>query len=194
MPVYDKINWEGVRIKAHPLGWRGIPILGPLLEKAPMFSGSRGVFCVHVKATDAKRQATVRISWYYHGPSQAAEPPIHVIEKPLSKNFKFQVSTPRMMASGEGGIALSGLRLFPGDSMKISRDTETPELVGFDIKSSDTLMFLIYGIILTAMVGTVAALGGAWAGSRLFQVDEPIPVVIVEEPPTQPSEPTGGSP
>ena len=65
MPVYQTIDWEGIRIKAHPVGWRGIPVLGWFLEKAPLFTGCRQVFCVHVEDSK-KRKETIEIIWFYN--------------------------------------------------------------------------------------------------------------------------------
>ncbi|MCH7737340.1 MAG: hypothetical protein IH872_08050 [Chloroflexi bacterium] len=190
MPVYDTINWEGVKISAHPVGWRGllqsVPILREVLQKAPLFSGSRQVFCVHVKDSK-KRNDTITIEWFYHGPSTGASPVHETVSNQLDQKIKFHVSTVKMMESGEGGIRLYEVSLSTGETMPYR------DLIGFDVRSTDSLMVVVYGIVLTGLVGIFAALFGAWAGSRIFQADEPIRVVIIEEPPMPPSEPTDGS-
>ena len=196
MPDYATIDWEDVRFTAHPLGWRGflrvVPVLGSFLMRAPMFSGTRHVFCVHAKAIKPnRRNDSIEINWFFTGPSQGVGTTHMKIVKPLSKTIRFHAPTAMMMTFGEGSIRLRGASLSTGKKMEGTE--EYRDLGGFDVKSSDSLMLLVYGIILTALVGALAAVGGAWAGTRIFQSDEPIRVVVVEESLTPPSAPTDRS-
>lgn len=194
MPDYAPINWDGIKITAHPLGWRGLPILRIILAKVPLFSGSLQVFCVHMTTRDKMRRGDgVRVNWFYNGPSIGVGPDSQSFVgelKPrvMTNSTKFKVATKRMMASGEGTIVLQMVQI--GDGPQMGRT----EIIGFDVKSSDTLMLIIFGLLGSLLIAAGAAWFGASQGRTIAGVTNPIPVVIVEEPPTLPSAPTGGNP
>ena len=190
MPTYnDDFEWEGVIISGKPAGIQSLPGLGRVLRMWPLFTGSRRPFSIHIRAKDKKRRKnTVTLSWFIGGPgggnAASAVSESHCLEKVV----KIRAQPKTMMAMDEGQLRLWKLRLDTGEAWG---DETYEDLIEYDVKSLDSLMLLVFGIILSVVLGASAALGGTWAGSRFFQ--SPIPVVIVEETPLPASQSETGS-
>ena len=190
MPDYATIHWDKVKITAHPLGWRGLPILRAVLAKVPLFSGSLQKFCVHMTTRDKElRGESVAVRWYYLGPSVGSGPDdkFHIGELKrgvIHSTSKFCVETNRMMGSGPGTIVLHTVGIGGRPEM------ERTDFIGFDVKSSDTLMLIIFGLLGSLIIAAGAAWFGASQGRTISGVSDPIPVVVVEEPATQHSCPS----
>lgn len=91
------------------------------------------------------------------------------------------------MGFGDGTIRFAKRSYFLGPR----RESQPPPLtgtdvIGLDVKSSDTLMMVIFTLVATSIIAVLGAWFGAWAGQNLLQSGEPIPVrIIVEEPAKQ---------
>lgn len=191
MADFAPVEWNGVRIEGHALGWRGLLVLRKWLHKLPVFSGSRAHFCIHVKATDPERAKNkITISWMYVGPGQSDDRTPTAVVESLAKPFKFHAQTEYMMGPGTAQIRASSIKLEEGhEKGQIKGYTD---LVTLDVKSSETLALWLLGILATGLM----VLGAAWYGARVdrtLTIEGPIPVVVVEETPAPPSAPTGGN-
>ena len=51
----------------------------------------------------------------------------------------------------------------------------------FDVKSSDTLWLLIFGILASAILGLSASVLGGWIVGQMLSDESPQPVIIVED-------------
>ena len=182
MPDYPTVKWEGLKITSHPVGWRfAIPVLRKALKRVPFFSGSKAVFCVHLEPDNKeKKMKNFEFRWFYMGPSAGGNPYDGAVNVAVNEPKKIKVWTQRMMGSGEGSIR------FVNPRKSLNENGRYEDVIGFDVKHSDTLSMLVLNLTAAAVIATLAAGFGAWAGRNILQSDEPIPVrIIVEEPATQ---------
>ena len=192
MPIYRKdFEWQDLAVSGNPAGIQSIPWLGWLLKRWTVYTGSRRPFSIHIRAKTLKRrQSTVTLEWFCTGPgggSMSEERKTQTCS--LRKTAKVGVQPNQMMSSGEGHVRLFQLSLDSGETWGYGHSQPGFEdLISYDVLSYDSLMdkilFLVVTLVAAATIGGLSALLGAWAGTKLFQGDQPISVVIVEELPT----------
>ena len=174
MPDYNDFEWEGLKIRPRPTGWRNTPVLGKVLRKWPYFTGSRPKFVVSI-TPKSKQHLWQDLTLIYELRAQAEGEGF--VKKSLFRPGKVELRVPWLSTTGSYQFRAT----FEVGSAQITAESG---LINFDVKSSDTLVLFLAGIITSAVLALSASICGGIIVGNFLDSDDPQPVIIVNgEPP-----------
>ena len=161
MPDYNDFDWEGMRIRIKPVGWRGWRILAPVkAKKWPYFSGTRPKFTLSLTPMSKRRQwRKVTLDYALYGPdTNTVDYPMEAARHTWDKPGSIHLDVPWLSATGP--------YQFRGKFDLVTANSQTNDggLVNFDVKSCDTLTLLIFGIAMSSIITIAASVGGGYRG------------------------------
>jgi len=187
MPKYNSIDDGPFTLSAHTTRSRWVP----LKKKWPFFTGDKAKFRVEVSSTS---NVEVRNLVFREYSPDEQKPRIQECNdltiSPVTP-FTRVLETRWLHNQGQHWVTASvdGLEGPSGTAAK----TREHAIFTFDVKSSDTLVLIGFGIAVSLFIGLAAATGG-WALNRWYGDDSPQPVYIVEPPGSLDATPGAQSP
>lgn len=165
MADYNNFENDDFKVTVRPFGKRHwiswFPVLGKLLFNAPFFSGGHKAFEIKIKPRNKKYEGqSLFLNGSWHGPTRGDEDVIirDVLNRSIGiihdrKKLAIRIETPWL--GGTGHHRFDGeILMDPDRHLRPPRKVITgwQTWVNFDLKSSDTLLLLIFGIAASAII------------------------------------------
>ena len=175
MPSFNSFEKDGVKVKVRG---RGL-VRRLLLSRWPYFTGDTPIFHVSVEATKQGIEVVRREIRYGRGDASSSsnlKSDKSDVRVNLAKPLIIDLDTKWLVIAGQHWIELRMQIDDNGVERGISEN-----IISFDVRSSDALALLIFGILATLVI-TVSNVFGGWWLSNNFRDESPKPTYIVPAP------------